>query len=119
MKPKTDRVKIGIIGCGAIGSRIAKSVKKDFKKDCRLTGLYDIDREKAVKLSRSLSLRSAVKRTIPELIRGCDCMVEAVSAKNTDKIVRQALAWNPRPYRPTAADFSIPEPTRKFQLPDR
>ena len=91
MKPKTDRVKIGIIGCGAIGSRIAKSIKKDFKKDCQLTGLYDIDQEKADRLAKSLSLNKAVKKTIPGLIKSCDCMVEAVTAKNTRTIIRQAL----------------------------
>ena len=91
MKPKTDRVKIGIIGCGAIGSRIAKSIKKDFKKDCQLTGLYDIDQEKADRLAKSLSLNKTVKKTIPGLIKSCDCMVEAVTAKNTRTIIRQAL----------------------------
>ncbi|MCK5179852.1 MAG: DUF108 domain-containing protein [Candidatus Omnitrophica bacterium] len=91
MKSTTNRVKVGIIGCGAIGSRIAKSIKKDFKKDCQLTGLYDIDQKKADQLAKGLSLREAVKKTIPELIKSCDCMVEAVTAKNTQAIIRQAL----------------------------
>ena len=91
MKPKIDSVKIGIVGCGAIGSRIAKSVHKDFKKDCRLTGLYDVDQKKADQLAKNLSLKKAVKKSITELIKSCDCMVEAVSAKNTRNIIRQAL----------------------------
>ena len=92
MKSKTDRrVKIGIIGCGAIGSRIAKSIKKDFKKDFPLTGLYDIDPKVADRLSKSLSLRNVVKNSVSELIKSCDCMVEAVTAKNTRSIIRQAL----------------------------
>ncbi len=91
MKSKTDRTRIGIVGCGAIGSRIAISINKDFKKDCRLTGLYDINQEKADHLSKRLSLKKVVKRSIPELIKSCDCMVEAVTAKNTRPIIRQAL----------------------------
>ncbi len=91
MKSKTDRVKIGIVGCGAIGSRIAIGIKEDFKKDCRVSGLYDIDRERAVQLSKDLSLKKVVKKSIPELIKSCDCMVEAVTAQNTRTIIRQAL----------------------------
>jgi aspartate dehydrogenase len=92
MKPKIDqRVKIGIIGCGAIGSRIARSIKKDFQKDCRLTGIYDIDQKKADRLGKSLSLKKITKRSIPEVIKDCDCMVEACTAKNTRDIIRQVL----------------------------
>jgi aspartate dehydrogenase len=91
MTSKKNLVKIGVIGCGAIGGRIAKSVKKDFKNDCKLTGLFDIDQEKAQKLSKSLSFMGAVKKTVPDLIKSCDCLVEAVSAKNTRAIIRQAL----------------------------
>lgn len=91
MKSRTNKVGIGIVGCGAIGSRMAKSIKKDFKKDCQLKALYDIDLKKADQLAKSLSLRKIVKTSIRELIKNCDCMVEAVSAKNTHTIIRQAL----------------------------
>jgi len=91
MTHKHKRVRISVLGCGAIGSRIAKAIKKDFKKDCQLTGLYDVDREKAEKLSKNLRLKNAVKKTIPDLIKSCDCMVEAVNAKNIRPIIRQAL----------------------------
>jgi len=91
MKPKRNKVRIGIVGCGAIGSRIAYGIHKDFKKDCQLSGLYDIDQTTAEQLAKKLSLNKVVKRSITELIKNCDCMVEAVSAKNTRTIIRQAL----------------------------
>ncbi|MBN1870536.1 MAG: DUF108 domain-containing protein [Candidatus Omnitrophica bacterium] len=91
MKPKTDCVKIGILGCGAIGARVAKSVKEDLTRDCQLTGLYDIDLKKAERISKSLLLDNVVKKTIPDLIKSCDCMVEAVNAKSIRPIIRQAL----------------------------
>ncbi len=91
MKPERNKVKIGIVGCGAIGSRIAKGIEKDFKKDCRLRGLYDIDRARSAQLAKNLSLKTVVKKSITELIGNCDCMIEAVSAKNTRDIIRQAL----------------------------
>ena len=91
MKPRRNKVRIGIVGCGAIGSRIAFGIQKDFKKDCQLNGLYDIDQTIAEQLAKKLSLEKVVKKSITELIKNCDCMVEAVSAKNTRDIIRQAL----------------------------
>ncbi len=91
MKPRRNKVKIGIIGCGAIGSRIACGIRKDFKNVCQLSGLYDIDQTIAKNLAKKLSLNKVVKRSITELLKSCDCMVEAVSAKNTRNLIRQAL----------------------------
>jgi len=91
MKSRTDQVKVGIIGCGAIGSGIAKGIQKDFRSDCRLSGLYDIDPERSQRLAKGLSLKKVVKKSVTELLRSCDCIVEAVSAKNTRDIIRQAL----------------------------
>jgi aspartate dehydrogenase len=91
MTHKHKRVRVSILGCGAIGSRIAKAIKQDFKTDCQLTGLYDIDSKKALQLSKSLRVKNTLKKTIPDLIKSCDCMVEAVNAKNIRPIIRQAL----------------------------
>jgi nucleoside-diphosphate-sugar epimerase len=35
-----------------------------------------------------------------------------------DTALRQALAWSPRPFAPTAADFEVPAHARSLQLPD-
>ena len=35
-----------------------------------------------------------------------------------DSALRQALAWSPRPFAPTAADFEVPPYARSLQLPD-
>ncbi len=42
MKLSSMKQKLGIIGCGAIGSRIALSIKKELKGAFTVTGLYDI-----------------------------------------------------------------------------
>jgi aspartate dehydrogenase len=91
MKLRRNKVRIGIVGCGAIGSRVAHGIRKEFKETCQLNGLYDIDRSKAERLAKKLSFKKIVKESITELIKDCDCMVEAVSAQNTRNIVRQAL----------------------------
>ena len=88
---KAHRLKVGIVGCGAIGSGIATAVEKRLKKDCQLTALYDIDDARARSLENQLSRKGIVKKTLEALIENCDVIVEAVNAKNTTPILRQAL----------------------------
>lgn len=91
MKSPHYKVKIGIVGCGAIGSRMAETIHSDFSKDCRITGLFDVDRDKALILSKKLKLKSLAKRSLSDLINKCDCMIEAVNSNNTEDIIKQAL----------------------------
>jgi len=92
MKTSGYRVKICVIGCGAIGSRIAESVHKDFKKDCRLTGILDKDFAKTQKLAKKLKLGPSISnKPLNQLIKKCDVVVEAVNAKQTRGLIRQAL----------------------------
>jgi aspartate dehydrogenase len=59
-------LKIGLIGCGAIGSTIARAVDKD--RRIYLEALYDIDFEKAVKLSKSLKFGPDVAKDFEEFL---------------------------------------------------
>ena len=85
------KIKIGIAGCGAIGSRMARSITKYFTKECQLTGVYDIIREKAIDLENYLGIKGLTKRSLKGLIKDCDLMVEAVVSKQTRAIIREAL----------------------------
>ena len=91
MRNNHSKLRVGIVGCGAIGSRIAKSVRYELKKFCQLSGLHDIDLSKARQLEESLKLKNVVKPTLTELIQNCDCMVEAVNAAETQSMIRKAL----------------------------
>jgi aspartate dehydrogenase len=46
---------IGIVGCGAIGTSLAKVISKEFRGRARLAALYDLDAVKAQKLSLAVS----------------------------------------------------------------
>jgi aspartate dehydrogenase len=85
------KIKIGIIGCGAIGSGIARFVEKDLKNHCQLTAFYDIDYTKASRLAEGLRLKKTLKGSLREMIEACDFVVEAVSAENTADILREVL----------------------------
>jgi len=85
------RLRIGIVGCGAIGSGIARYISKELKKDCQLTGLYDIQYGRVEKLRRELSAGPIEKDSLKVLLENCDLMIEAVNATSTKEIVREAL----------------------------
>jgi aspartate dehydrogenase len=94
MMSKKKKMRIGVVGCGAIGSRIARSVEKELKKYCQLTGIYDIDGTKMKFLEESLRKPRLAKASLENLIENCDCLVEAVNAPSTREIVKQALQSN-------------------------
>jgi aspartate dehydrogenase len=88
---KKRKMRIGVVGCGAIGSRIAKSVQKDLKKYCELSGIYDIDEDKSFNLVKELGVMDCLKTSLEDLIKDCDLIVESVNAKDTRHIVKSAL----------------------------
>lgn len=91
MSYRRRRLKIGIVGCGAIGGGIARYISKGLKKDCQLTGLYDIQYGRVEKLRRELSTGPIGKGSLKALLKSCDLMIEAVNANSAREIVREAL----------------------------
>ena len=91
MTSTTKKIRIGITGCGAIGSRIAKSVQNELKATYQLTALYDIDLNKARQLEKSLQAKGIVRKSLDDLLANVDLMVEAVNATETDSIINQAI----------------------------
>ncbi|MBN2331005.1 MAG: aspartate dehydrogenase [Candidatus Aenigmarchaeota archaeon] len=69
-------LKIGIIGCGSIGTLLARHADK--RKDIRLLHLFDEDNNKARVLAGKLRNKATVVRGIAELSE-CDLVIEAAS----------------------------------------
>ncbi len=85
------KVRVGIIGCGAIGSGVAKAVVKEFNKKCVLSALFDIDAQKAAALSKKLLRKNIAKSSIAGLIKSSDIIVEAVAYNRTKELIRSFL----------------------------
>lgn len=86
-----NKLKVGIVGCGAIGSFIARSIESGIlKKKFSLIALCDIDRQKATELLKALSKKVKILR-IDELIARVDLVIEASSGKAAYDIVKRAL----------------------------
>jgi len=83
---------IGIVGCGAIGSSLARIIKNKFKDSCKITALYDIDVLRAFALSKKISPRhNLAVKGLSALISRCDFVIEAASASVSFMVARQSL----------------------------
>ena len=86
-----SHIRVGILGCGAIGSRIAKSIRTQCGDHAVVAALFDINPSKAQNLQKYISPKNVVKKSYPELLNNSDLVVEAVNAPDTRRLVSQAL----------------------------
>ncbi|NTV29981.1 MAG: DUF108 domain-containing protein, partial [Candidatus Omnitrophica bacterium] len=91
MMRRSGKLKLGIVGCGAIGSRIALSTKKELKNQFMVSALYDIDVDRAASLAVRLQASKVVKKSVDVLINTCDIVVECVNTDATAGIVRKSI----------------------------
>ncbi|MFA7000683.1 MAG: aspartate dehydrogenase domain-containing protein [Candidatus Omnitrophota bacterium] len=88
-------IKVGIIGCGVIGSAVAQAVGERFPRSIRVTYLCDHNKERALWL-RSVLGRNVKILTAVQLIRLSDVVVEAASGSISASVARQALQLGKR-----------------------
>ncbi len=84
-------IRIGIIGCGTIGAKLAKYIDRDLSGKAKLIALSDIDEIKARGLAGLLKSNPKVAE-IAGLIKSCDLIIEAASTKASGDIARKAVS---------------------------
>jgi aspartate dehydrogenase len=89
--------KIGIVGCGAMGSWIAEYISKNLSDKAKVTAICDIDPEKAKELSCKIKPIPAIM-SVDDLINTTDLIIEAASpgvsgdvAEKADSLKKDAL----------------------------
>jgi aspartate dehydrogenase len=88
----SKKLKIGIVGCGAIGSSLASAIKKDFAAQAALAALFDIDMAKSRRLSNLITRNNRLAAgSLENLIKNSDLVIEAASASASWAIARKAL----------------------------
>jgi aspartate dehydrogenase len=83
-------VRVGLVGCGTIGTQLAKAIQRDFSHAARLTTLHDRNPAHARALQRRLRGRPAVV-PLAALIRRSDLILEAASVDMVPLLVTRAL----------------------------
>jgi len=90
---KKSKLKIGIVGCGAIGSSLAKEIVNNFGNSAQLVALCDIKPEKSQLLSKVLiKNKKLYVSNLDSLIKKSDLVIEASSAKAVWEIACKSLS---------------------------
>ncbi|MDI6758314.1 MAG: aspartate dehydrogenase [Candidatus Omnitrophota bacterium] len=88
-----SKLRIGIVGCGAIGGSLARSIARDFSKRAKLVAFYDIDIQRSRRLSEIFSKnKSLAVFGLKELIKRSDLVIEAASSDASWEIAKEVLA---------------------------
>lgn len=82
-------MKVGIVGCGAIGTELAQAIDKEIEK-VQLVALTDIDEEKAKRLAYSLKRKPEIL-PLDELIKKSDLIIEAASKDLVSSLARKVI----------------------------
>ena len=85
--------RVGIVGCGAIGSALALAIERDHAKTAKVVALVDREHAKALTLQRRLASHPPIVSLL-ELIRRSRLVIEAATVSVTPRVVRLALAAN-------------------------
>jgi len=88
---KQKITKIGIVGCGAIGSYLAKKIVSDFKEAAKLSALFDKNLEKAYILGSFLNRKKIAVISLEDLVKRCDLVIEAASSAIVKDVVKSAI----------------------------
>lgn len=85
------KLKVGIIGCGAIGSILAKACVDNLKNKVDLIGICDINRARTEALKKKLKINICIL-PLNKLIRKSDLIIEAAAAGFSGKIAAKAVS---------------------------
>ena len=87
------KIGVGLIGCGSIGTVIAKAIDGGKAGELELVAVYDIVREHAERLVKSLSKKPVIAETSSDLIkrRDINLIVEAASQDAVREYAVKAL----------------------------
>jgi len=92
-KINKNRLKIGIVGAGAIGTSLAKEISTNLRKDAELAAIYDIKDEKSKILASKIpGCRKLAVKSLSALVRKSRLVIEASSAKSSFLIAKKALS---------------------------
>ncbi|MBN2374547.1 aspartate dehydrogenase [bacterium] len=85
-------LKIGLAGCGTIGTRIAQAI--DNKEVCAcLAGITDIQRQKAEELTRKLTTQRPEILDLKGIFEASDLVVEAASGDSVPEVLLFGLQY--------------------------
>ncbi|MBI4004118.1 MAG: DUF108 domain-containing protein [Candidatus Omnitrophica bacterium] len=83
-------VRVGLVGCGTIGSQLARALQRDYHHAARIVALNDCNHRQAVLLQRRLTGHPPIC-SLPALVRKSQMVLEAASAEVSAEVVTRCL----------------------------
>lgn len=87
-----SKLKLGIIGCGAIGSSVANFVDKKLNKRIELVGIYDVEKNKIKSLLKKLNRKPQFQEWA-EVIENSELTVEAANIEAAKKLILEGIKY--------------------------
>lgn len=84
------KIKLGLVGCGAIGSYLAKRIDKELGRESFLAAISDINPQACVKLKKSLYSKPVICSS-SVLIKKCDLVIEATSVSGAQGLIEDSI----------------------------
>lgn len=89
---ESKKLKIGIVGCGAIGSSLAKIIVSDLSDKAELSSLFDIETQKSYALANKLNNQKLAALNLEDLINRVDLVIEATKFDSSFEIAKKAVS---------------------------
>ncbi len=86
-------VRVGLVGCGTIGSQLAQAIEQHYSRQARIVALHDSNSAHARTLQQHLASRPPLV-SISRLLRSSDFVIEAASVDVVPELVTRALRTN-------------------------
>jgi len=86
------KIKVGIVGCGAIGSNLAKFIEKLNKKRVVFYSICDLDKRKIKRLLPQLEGKPKIF-DLEKTVKTCDLVIEAANINTAKEIINKALKF--------------------------
>ena len=85
--------KIGIVGCGVIGTELSKAIIKDYSDVAKITAVCDLDSAQISEFKKTIGIDPEVL-DINAIVRKTDLIIEAASPKAAEELVPRVLEGN-------------------------
>ncbi|MDD5617894.1 MAG: aspartate dehydrogenase [Candidatus Omnitrophica bacterium] len=86
------KIRIGIVGCGAIGKSLAKFIDRELNSKAEISAVCDLNLSKAAALKKSLNKSRPIITNLDNLIKNSDLVIESSSAKVSYSIAKKAVS---------------------------
>ena len=83
-------VRVGLVGCGTIGSQLALAIQRDYRTVARVVALHDANQTNACRIQQQLSSHPPIV-SFATLLQKSQLVIEAASGEAAARVVKQAL----------------------------